>query len=148
MKRGWGWAMVAIGVVLFLAGAGLTVWMLVAGAPDPKLGRLLLAEFVVFALLGMGLIALSQRWAEKPILRLSLLRNASYASVIFIVFVVGAGIYGVSYILPQFLALIAGYNAQQSGAVMLYVGLPAFAMMPILPRLIARVDFQIGRAHV
>ena len=48
-------------------------------------------------------------------MRLSLLRNKSYASVIFIVFTVGAGLYGVSYLLPQFLSIIAGYNAEQSG---------------------------------
>jgi DHA2 family multidrug resistance protein len=59
------------------------------------------------------------------------------------VFTVGAGLYCVSYLVPQFLALIAGYNAQQAGAVMLLAGVPAFAMMPILPRLIARVDFRV-----
>lgn len=92
---------------------------------------------------GLVLVALSQRWSAKPILRLSLMRNKSYASVIFIVFVVGAGLYGVSYLVPQFLALISGYNAQQSGTVMLLSGLPAFLMMPILPRLITRLDFRI-----
>lgn len=92
---------------------------------------------------GMVLVALSQRLAAKPILRLSLMRNKSYASVIFIVFTVGAGLYCVSYLVPQFLALIAGYNAQQSGAVMLLSGVPAFLMMPLLPRLIGRVDFRV-----
>ncbi|SEL43356.1 MFS transporter, DHA2 family, multidrug resistance protein [Roseateles sp. YR242] len=93
--------------------------------------------------LGLFLVALSQRLSAKPILRLSLMRNKSYASVIFIVFIVGAGLYCVSYLVPQFLALIAGYNAQQSGVIMLLSGLPAFAMMPILPRLITRVDFRV-----
>ncbi len=92
---------------------------------------------------GLLLVALSQRWSAKPILRLSLMRNKSYASVIFIVFIVGAGLYGVSYLVPQFLALISGYNAQQSGTVMLLSGLPAFLMMPILPRLITRLDFRV-----
>ncbi|WP_077036802.1 MDR family MFS transporter [Pelomonas sp. KK5] len=92
---------------------------------------------------GMVLIALSQRYAKKPILRLSLLRNVSYASVIVIVFTVGAGLYCVSYLVPQFLSLIAGYNAAQAGAIMLLGGVPAFIMMPILPRLIGRVDFRI-----
>jgi DHA2 family multidrug resistance protein len=56
---------------------------------------------------------------------------------------VGAGLYGVSYLVPQFLSLIAGYNAQQSGAVMLVAGLPSFLMMPLLPRLLGKVDFRI-----
>ncbi|CAM2165490.1 MFS transporter, DHA2 family, multidrug resistance protein [Paraburkholderia sacchari] len=92
---------------------------------------------------GMALIALSQFTAKKPILRLSLMRNPRYASVIVIVFAVGAGLYGISYLLPQFLALVAGYNAEQSGAIMLLSGLPAFAMMPVLPRLLGKVDFRV-----
>jgi MFS transporter, DHA2 family, multidrug resistance protein len=92
---------------------------------------------------GMVLIALSQFTAKKPILRLSLMRNPRYASVIVIVFAVGAGLYGISYLLPQFLSLVAGYNAQQSGAIMLLSGLPAFIMMPVLPRLLGQVDFRV-----
>lgn len=95
------------------------------------------------SLAGMVLVALSQRLADKPILRLSLMRNKHYASVILIVFTVGAGLYGVSYLVPQFLAQIAGYNAAQSGNVMLLSGLPAFLMMPLLPRLLGRVDFRV-----
>ena len=93
--------------------------------------------------IGMAMVAASQFTAAKPILRLSLLRNKSYASVIFIVFTVGAGLYCVSYLVPQFLSLVAGYNAAQSGSIMLLSGLPAILMMPILPRLLGRVDFRV-----
>lgn len=93
--------------------------------------------------LGMILIAVSQFVAPKPMLRLSLLRNARYASVIFIVFVVGMGLYCISYLLPQFLSNIAGYNAEQSGFVLLMSGLPAFLVMPILPRLLGTVDTRV-----
>jgi MFS transporter, DHA2 family, multidrug resistance protein len=95
------------------------------------------------SLAGMALIALSQFTAKKPILRLSLMRNLRYASVIVIVFAVGAGLYGISYLLPQFLSLVAGYNAEQSGAIMLLSGLPAFLMMPVLPRLLGKMDFRV-----
>ncbi|KVE37469.1 DHA2 family efflux MFS transporter permease subunit [Burkholderia sp. TSV86] len=92
---------------------------------------------------GMLLIALSQLTAKRPIMRLSLMRNPRYASVIVIVSAVGAALYGVSYLLPQFLSIVAGYNAQQSGAIMLLSGLPAFLVMPILPRLLGKVDFRV-----
>lgn len=95
------------------------------------------------SVLGFIVMGISQFTARKPIVRLSLLRNPRYASVILIVSAVGAGLYGVSYLVPQFLSLIAGYNAEQSGAVMLVSGLPAFLMMPLLPRLLGKVDFRI-----
>jgi DHA2 family multidrug resistance protein len=103
------------------------------------------SEIVMFSLiaaLGFVLIAVSQFVASKPIMRLSLLRNPRYASVIVIVFAVGAGLYGVAYLVPQFLSLISGYNAEQSGDIMLLSGVPAFMMMPILPRLLGRIDYR------
>ena len=103
----------------------------------------LIVTLTWITLAGMALIALSQFVAKRPILRLSLMRNPRYASVIIIVFVVGAGLYGISYLLPQFLSLVAGYNALQSGSIMLLSGLPAFLVMPILPRLLGKVDFRV-----
>ncbi|MFJ7885782.1 DHA2 family efflux MFS transporter permease subunit [Pseudomonas sp. NPDC096917] len=94
----------------------------------------------VLAIAGIALLLVAQRLSKTPIVRLSLLLNPRFASVITIVFVVGCGLYCVAFVLPQFLSNIAGFNAQQSGAVMLMSGLPAFLMMPILPRLIGRVD--------
>jgi DHA2 family multidrug resistance protein len=94
----------------------------------------------VVAAIGVIIMAVGQFVAKKPIVRLDLLRNKSYASVIFIVFTVGAGLYCVSYLVPQFLSNIAGYNAAQSGDIMLLAALPSFLMMPILPRLLGRVD--------
>lgn len=90
--------------------------------------------------IGLAMMFVAQFTARTPIVRLRLLLNRNYASVILIVSVIGAGLYGVSYLLPQFLATIAGYNAEQAGGIMLLSGLPAFLMMPVLPRLLGKVD--------
>ncbi|GAB7529527.1 MDR family MFS transporter [Pseudomonas sp. 3A(2025)] len=97
----------------------------------------------VLTLIGLLLVTLSQLTARQPIVRLSLLRNPRYASVILIVSVVGAGLYGVSYLLPQFLGNVSGYNAQQAGSIMLLSGVPAFLLIPFLPRLLARYSARI-----
>jgi DHA2 family multidrug resistance protein len=129
-----------LGIVGLTAGLSTLTVVLEEGQRERWFESELIVALSVVSLIGMCLIALSQRYADKPILRLSLMGNKNYASIVFIVFTVGAALYCVSYLVPQFLALIAGYNAQQSGAIMLLSGLPAFALMPILPRLIARVD--------
>jgi MFS transporter, DHA2 family, multidrug resistance protein len=92
------------------------------------------------AVAGIMTMLAGQFVTKAPILRLKLLANKSYASVIVIVFIVGAGLYSVSYMVPQFLNGIAGYNSQQSGIIMLISGIPAFLMVPVLPRLLSRVD--------
>lgn len=97
----------------------------------------------ILAFAGIATLIAAQFVAKRPVVRLALLTNKSYASVIFIVFTVGAGLYCVAYLVPQFLAGIAGYNAEQSGAIMLLVGLPSMAMMPILPRMLTKVDARL-----
>lgn len=92
---------------------------------------------------GIATLIAAQFVAKRPVVRLKLLTNKSYASVILIVLTAGAGLYCIAYLVPQFLAGIAGYNAEQSGAVMLLVGLPSFAMMPILPRMLGKADARV-----
>jgi DHA2 family multidrug resistance protein len=96
----------------------------------------------IFCVLGFIMLAIAQFRNPNPVINLKLLLNKNYASVIFIVLVVGAGLYSVLYLLPQFLSNIAGYNAEQSGFVMLLSGLPAFLMMPLLPRLLQKFSVR------
>ena len=97
----------------------------------------------ITTVLGLVAIGAGQFVASRPVVRLKLLSNKNYASIIFIVFVFSAAFYCVAYLLPQFLSGIAGYDAEQSGAIMLMSGLPAFLMMPILPRMLGKVDTRI-----
>ncbi|WP_287876781.1 MDR family MFS transporter [Aquitalea sp.] len=133
---------------LGIAGLALGLSTLTALLEEGQRERWFESDLIIFltacSLLGLLLVALSQRLAAKPIVRLSLMRNKSYASVIIIVFAIGAALYGVSYLLPQFLGVIAGYNAQQSGGVLLMSGIPAIAMMPLLPLLLGgKVDYRL-----
>ena len=88
------------------------------------------------SVLGFIGLMVAQLTASKPVLKLRLMLNRSYASVIVIVMVVGMVLYGILYVLPQFLALISGYNAQQSGQILFISGIPAFLVMPVLPMLL------------
>ncbi len=92
---------------------------------------------------GVLLLAWAQAAAAEPVIKLRLLLKPSYASVILIVVAVGGGLYGITYVLPQFLSGVAGYNAQQSGSVLILSGIPALILMPILPALLGRVDLRI-----
>ncbi|WP_404548436.1 MDR family MFS transporter [Dyella jejuensis] len=131
-----------LGIVGLSAGLSSLTVVLEEGQRERWFESDLIIWLSLLSLFGMVLIAISQFTAKRPVMRLSLLRNPRYASVILIVVVVGAALYGVIYLIPQFLGLIAGYNAEQSGWVMLVSGVPAFLMMPILPRLLGKVDFR------
>ncbi len=129
-----------LGIVgMTLALSALTV-ALEEGQRERWFESSLIVGLSLATLVGAVLLGIAQFTAREPVVNLRLLANRHYAAVIVIVFLVGAGLYGVAYLLPQFLAGVAGYNAQQSGSVMLMSGLPAFLVVPLLPRLLARYD--------
>ena len=129
-----------LGIVGLSAGLSSLTVVLEEGQRENWFDSSMIIWLSVVATAGIATLIVAQFTSKRPVVRLSLLANKSYASVIFIVFIVGAGLYCVSYLVPQFLAGIAGYNAEQSGGIMLLSGLPAFAMMPILPRMLSRID--------
>lgn len=127
---------------LALGLSSLTV-VLEEGQRDGWFDSDLIVRLTITSIIGILMLIIAQLTSRNPVVKLRLLANGAYASVVFIVLTVGAGLYCVAYLLPQFLAGIAGYNAEQSGGIMLLSGLPAFLMMPILPRLLGKVDPRV-----
>jgi MFS transporter, DHA2 family, multidrug resistance protein len=127
---------------LSLGLSSLTV-VLEEGQRDQWFQSQLIVWLTVTAVIGIAVMGVSQFTAKRPVIKLRLLKNRSYASVIVIIMSVGMVLYDILYVLPQFLNIIAGYNAEQSGWVLALSGLPAFAMMPILPRIIGRMNLRL-----
>jgi DHA2 family multidrug resistance protein len=95
------------------------------------------------SIVGFTILLVAQMTSRDPVLKLRLLRNRAFGGATLLVFVVGAGLYGCTFIVPQFLSLIAGYNARQAGSIMALSALPTFVLMPILPRIIGRLDTRV-----
>jgi DHA2 family multidrug resistance protein len=49
----------------------------------------------------------------------------------------------VLYILPQFLSNVSHYNSYQSGKILLISGIPAFLIMPVLPRILGSLNAKL-----
>jgi Na+/melibiose symporter-like transporter len=49
---------------------------------------------------------------------------------------------GTVYLLPQYLTIVQGYDAFQTGQVMTWVGLPQLLIFPLVPRLMNRLDLR------
>lgn len=120
---------------------GLTV-VLEEGNREQWFESSLIWQLSIVTALGFILIGAGQLLARRPVVRLALLRSRAFASVFVLGFVVGAVLYGTAYVIPQFLAAIAGYNALQSGQIVFLSGIPAAMMMPLFPLLVARFDVR------
>ena len=96
------------------------------------------------SLLGFIFLFVGQAVASKPVIRLKLLLDRQFGAVVMMVTMIGMVMYGTSYAIPQFLSAVAGYNALQSGQVVLLSGVPMILMMPFTPWLVRTIDIRIA----
>jgi DHA2 family multidrug resistance protein len=126
---------------LALGLGGLTV-VLEEGNREQWFDSTLIWQLTIVSIVGFVLIGIGQLTARRPVVKLALLRNRAFAAVFVLGLLIGAVLYGTSYVIPQFLAAIAGYNALQSGYIVFLAGVPAAMMMPLFPLLVTRLDLR------
>ncbi|GGC57615.1 DHA2 family efflux MFS transporter permease subunit [Undibacterium terreum] len=101
---------------------------------------LVCAALAIAGLLGWVLSALL-RPSTFVNLRLFATRNFRISTVMALV--TGMGLYGSTFVLPIYLAQIAGYSPMQIGEVIMLMGLPQLLVTPIVARLSTRLDNRI-----
>ncbi|MCB4802021.1 DHA2 family efflux MFS transporter permease subunit [Methylobacterium brachiatum] len=84
--------------------------------------------------------------AKQPIVDLRAFSDRNFASGCVASFVLGIGLYGLTYIYPVYLARVRGYSALMIGETMFVSGLCMFATAPIAGRLSGKVDPRIMMA--
>jgi DHA2 family multidrug resistance protein len=105
------------------------------------------SEFIIIlslvSALGFAALLLSQFLSRAPVIQLKVLLNRSFGAVFLMMLAVGMILFGVMYMIPQFLAMVSGYNTEQSGYVLLLQGLPTVLLMPFMPKLLETVDVRV-----
>ena len=130
-----------IGMILGLG--GLTV-VLEEGHREEWFESSLIIKLTIMTVVGFLMLGIGQLRAAKPVLKLRLLMNRQFGSVVVMALALGMVMYGSVFVIPQFLALIANYNALQTGQVIFLMGVPAFLLMPFVPFLIRVVDIRLA----
>ncbi|WP_296952896.1 MDR family MFS transporter [uncultured Massilia sp.] len=129
------------GLAAFLG--GLTV-VLEEGEREQWYSSREIVWLTIVSAIGFVLLMVGQVTARRPVIRLKLLLDRQFGSVVAMGIVIGMVIYGTSYVIPQFLSAISGYNALQSGKIVALGGLPSLLMMPLVPLLIRYVDIRLA----
>lgn len=128
---------------LALGLGGLTV-LLEEGQRELWFASSLIRTMALVSATGFVLLFTGQVVARRPVIKLSLLLDRQFGSVALMGVVLGIVLYGTSYAIPQFLSGVPGYNALQSGEVVLLSGLPSLFMMAIVPILLKRIDIRLA----
>ncbi|AMP69391.1 MDR family MFS transporter [Ralstonia solanacearum] len=105
----------------------------------PEIRWLAAMSVLGFALLGWG-----QARARAPVIRLGLLLDRQFGAIAVMAIAGSMALYGTAYVIPQFLVGIAGYDALQSGWIVLLSGLPMIVLMPLMPLMLRRLDVRLA----
>src|SRR5262245_19095660 len=89
-----------------------------------------------------GLIAFIWRVTrtEKPFVDLRVLKNYNFTLGVVLMFLAGVTLYSLTALLPLFLQSLMGYTALQSGYAMISRGLRALIAMPLVGRLVPKIQ--------
>jgi DHA2 family multidrug resistance protein len=132
-----------IGIAGLTVGLSCLTVVLEEGQREQWFQSDLIIGLAICTVVGLLVLAYAQLTSPHPVIKLKLLKNRTYAGVIVIIISVGMVLYDILYVLPQFLGVVAGYNAEQSGWVLALSGVPAFLMMPLLPKILGSGDARI-----
>ncbi|GAC1549824.1 MAG: DHA2 family efflux MFS transporter permease subunit [Beijerinckiaceae bacterium] len=81
--------------------------------------------------------------AKNPIVDLTTFNNRNFWTGCLLSFVLGIGLYGLTYLYPVYLARVRGYSALMIGETLFITGVCQFISAPIAGRLITKMDPRI-----
>jgi DHA2 family multidrug resistance protein len=113
------------------------------GNKDDWFGSPFIVRFAIIAAIALPLFVFVELISKKPLLNLRILFRRNFGFGVLANLLLGVALYGSVYILPVYLSRIQGYNSEQIGMVLAWTGLPQLVLIPLVPRLMKRVDPRI-----
>ncbi|HLZ02358.1 MAG TPA: MDR family MFS transporter [Bradyrhizobium sp.] len=128
------------GIITMAIGLAALQTVLEEGNKDDWFGSPFIVRLAVIAAIGLTLFVAIELTAKKPLLNLRILFRRNFGFGVLANFLLGVALYGSVYILPVYLSRIQGYNSEQIGMVLAWTGLPQLVLIPLVPRLMQRID--------
>jgi len=131
------------GIATLAIGLASLQTVLEEGNKDDWFGSPFILRLSLVSAVALSLFIWIELTAPRPLLNLRLLmrRNFGLGSISNVI--LGVALYGSVYLLPNYLSQMQGYNAQQTGEVLAWTGLPQLLVIPFVPRLMQRFDARL-----
>jgi DHA2 family multidrug resistance protein len=128
------------GIMTMATGFGTLQTVLEEGNKDDWFGSPFILRLSVIAAVSISLFLCIELTVKRPLLNLRLLLRRNFGFGIIANFLMGFALYGSVFVLPLYLGRIQGYNSEQIGMVLAWTGLPQLLLIPLVPRLMKRID--------
>ena len=132
-----------LGIGLMAIGLATFQTVLDEGNVDDWFGSPSIVKLSVVSALALGAFLIVELRAKTPLVRLRLLRRRNFGFATLGNVLLGFALYGSAYLLPQYLAVAQGFDAQQSGEVVAWTGLPQLLVIPFVPYLMSKFDSRL-----
>lgn len=133
-----------LGIAGLAAFLGSLTVILEEGQREDWFASPLIEWLAVVSAVGLLTVIAAQLTAPHPVVKLKLLGDRSRGAAFAIVTTLGATSFALVYIIPVFLGTIAGYNAESTGAVTVYLGISTFLMVPAISVMMTHVRLSVS----
>jgi DHA2 family multidrug resistance protein len=130
------------GIGAMAIGLGALQTVLEEGNKDDWFGSPLIVRLAITAAVFLTLFIVIELRGRNPAVNIRLLFRRNFGLGTLANFLFGFALYGSVYILPQYLGQVHGYNSEQIGAVMAWIGLPQLLLIPLVPKLMGKFDIR------
>ena len=129
-----------VGLALIAVGLGALEIVLDKGQEDEWFASPFILVSTVVAAVALVSFVLWERKQEHPVVDVNLFRNRTFAASNVMMLTLGMALFGSTVLLPQFLQVLMGYTAQQSGMALSPGGFVVIALLPFVGMMVSRVD--------
>jgi MFS transporter, DHA2 family, multidrug resistance protein len=129
-----------LGLGLIATGLGCLEVVLDKGQEDDWFHSSTIVGFSVVAVVTLVSFVAWEWNNDHPIVDLKMFKRRSFAVANGLMLMLGLALYGSTVLLPQYLQVLMGYTAQQSGMALSPGGLVVIALLPLVGRLVSKVD--------
>ncbi len=129
-----------IGIGLMAVGLACFQTVLDDGNTFDWFGSPFIVRLSVVAAVALVAFVIWELHRAEPLVELRLLARRNFGLGTLGNFLLGFALYGSAYLLPQYLAVSQGFDAEQSGKVVAWTGLPQLLIIPFVPWLMRRFD--------
>jgi DHA2 family multidrug resistance protein len=128
------------GIITLAIGLAALQTVLEEGNKDDWFGSPFIVRLAWIAAVALILFVSIELTVKKPLLNLRILFRRNFGFGVLANFLLGVALYGSVFVLPVYLTRIQGYNSEQIGMVLAWTGLPQLLLIPLVPRLMQRID--------
>jgi DHA2 family multidrug resistance protein len=131
------------GIALMAVGLAAFQTVLDDGNVYDWFGSPFIVKLSLVAAVALGAFVMLEFLTPAPLVNFRLLGRRNFGLGTLGNFLLGFALYGSAYLLPQYLAVTQGFDAEQSGEVVAWTGLPQLLVIPLVPLLMKRVDARL-----